>query len=226
MNQHDIFTLRGIGVQPIKFPMIPRTDGVCSIPDSPTPEQKYLIYNVISSDGYHGDETLDPGRTVLNETYPGTLAQYIAIPRANLIPHPPNMDSTHVAALGTAWLVAYRALFTKSRLRPGQKLLIQGSSGGITVWTTGRSSDKRALAAQLGASKTFSPDAAPPEKVDAVFNTAGAANVGTRHRERQSGGGVVIVCGMHSGQDPPARLMRVFVEQIDVRGVYAGRSGS
>ena len=70
--------------------------------------------------------------------------------------------------MGTAWLTAYRMLFVKSGLRPGQTMLVQGASGGVStaliqlgraagmqVWVTGRSEEKRALASKLGAHATF-----------------------------------------------------------------------
>ena len=70
--------------------------------------------------------------------------------------------------MGTAWLTAYRMLFVKSGLRPGQTMLVQGASGGVStalvqlgraaglqVWVTGRTEGKRALAAQAGAHATF-----------------------------------------------------------------------
>jgi NADPH:quinone reductase-like Zn-dependent oxidoreductase len=34
---------------------------------------------------------------------------------------------------GTAWLTGYLALFTKSELKPGETLLVQGPSGGMST---------------------------------------------------------------------------------------------
>ena len=78
--------------------------------------------------------------------------------------------------MGTAWLTAYRMLFTKSGLRPGQTMLVQGASGGVStalvqlgraagmpVWVTGRTEEKRALAERLGAHATFASGERLPE---------------------------------------------------------------
>jgi NADPH:quinone reductase-like Zn-dependent oxidoreductase len=67
------------------------------------------------------------------EFLPGTFADYIAVPKRNAIPLPSGLSALHASVLGTAWLTAYRALFTKSALRPGQTLLVQGSSGGMST---------------------------------------------------------------------------------------------
>ncbi len=52
LNQHDIFTLRGIGVVPLKFPLTMGCEGVGVLENG----QKVLIYPVITAPNYHGDE--------------------------------------------------------------------------------------------------------------------------------------------------------------------------
>ena len=72
------------------------------------------------------------------------------------------------SVLGTAWLTAYHVLFVKSDLKPGQTLLMQGASGGMStaliqmgraagfkIWVTSRSDRGRELAQKLGAHRTF-----------------------------------------------------------------------
>ena len=183
LNQHDIFTLRGIGIKKLEFPMILGNDGVCwrcegetSVPVDES--QLYLIYNVINSPAWTGDGTLDPDRSVLSELYQGTLSSYAWIPEANLIPIPKlpaGLTPHHVAGLGTAWLAAYRALLVKagsvlsSSLKP--TILVQGSSGGVatalirlgsalghTVYVTARTPSKAVFAQQLGATRVFTSD--------------------------------------------------------------------
>ena len=46
------------------------------------------------------------------------------------IPLPANLSPLHASVLGTAWLTAYRALFTRSGLRAGETALIQGATAG------------------------------------------------------------------------------------------------
>ena len=48
------------------------------------------------------------------------MAEQVAVPRRNLVPKPASLSFEEAACLPTAWLTAYRMLFTKSGLRPGQ----------------------------------------------------------------------------------------------------------
>src|SRR6202163_5063594 len=58
LNRHDLFTLRGISGHPegITYPIILGNDGAGTLDDG-TP---VVIYPVMGSDDWRGDETLDP----------------------------------------------------------------------------------------------------------------------------------------------------------------------
>src|ERR1043166_3551109 len=129
LNRHDLFTLQGISGHPegIKFPMILGNDAAGTLDDG-TP---VVIYPLMGSDDWRGDETLDPGWHIPSEFIPGTFADYAVVPKRNAIPLPSNLSLLHASVLGTAWLTAYRALFTKSGLRPGDTILVQGATGGL-----------------------------------------------------------------------------------------------
>jgi len=112
--------------------------------------------------------------------------------------------------------------------------LVQGASGGIAsaliqlgyaagmrVWATGRTAEKRIIAEKLGAQRTFVPGEPLPGKVDAVFEPVGAATW-AHSMASVKAGGTIVVCGVTSGSMPPLDLVRVFVEQINIKGVYAG----
>ena len=101
LNQHDIFTLRGIGLKDLAFPLILGNDGVCWRCDDESSDtvcdesQLYQIYNVINSLSWPAgqDGTLDPGRSVLGEEHQGVLSTYAWLPASNLIPIPPCRDT-------------------------------------------------------------------------------------------------------------------------------------
>src|SRR5260221_8556982 len=186
LNRHDLFTLRGITAHPegISFPIILGNDGVGTLDDG----KPVVIYPVLGRDAWRDDETLDPHWNIFSELAPRTFADYIAVPRRNAVPLPSGISALHASVLGTAWLTAYRALFTKSGLRPGQTLLVQGSSGGMAtafiqlgraagfeVWTTSRNDEGRALAERLGAHRTFNSNEKLPHKAHAVVDNIGPA---------------------------------------------------
>src|SRR6266487_1640709 len=164
-----------------------------------------VVYPVISEAGSVADETLDTRRSLLSERYPGTFAERVAVPRRNLVPKPAELSAVEAACLPTAWLTAYRMLFVKSGLRPGQTVLVQGSSGGVAsaaialariagyrVWATARSEPKQAAAVSLGAHDAFASGARLPERVDAVLETVGAATWSHSLRALKPGGRIVV----------------------------------
>src|SRR4029078_11546920 len=83
--------------------------------------------------GVAGDETLDPKRSLLTEKYQGTFADMVVVPALNAFSKPAGLSMAQAAVMGTAWLTAYRMLFVKSGLRPGQTMLVQGASGGVAT---------------------------------------------------------------------------------------------
>ena len=110
LNRHDIFTLRGVTAHPqgLTFPIILGSDGAGLLDDG-TP---VVIYPVLGSDDWRDDETLDPHWHIVSEFVPGTFADYVAVPKRNAVPVPEGLSLLDASVLGTAWLTAYRALFT------------------------------------------------------------------------------------------------------------------
>ena len=230
LNMHDIWTLRGVGIKREQFPMILGCDGAGTLEDG----TDVVLHSVISSPGWDGDETLDPKRSLLTEKQQGTFADTVVVPARNVVPRPAALSAAQAAVMGTAWLTAYRMLFVKSGLRPGQTMLVQGASGGVStaliqlgraagmrVWVTGRSESKRALAEKLGAHASFASGERLPERVDAVFETVGDATWSHSMRALKPGG-VIVVSGATSGPNPGADLQRLFFLQLRVVGATMG----
>ncbi|GAB3163674.1 quinone oxidoreductase family protein [Amycolatopsis sp. NPDC004378] len=230
LNMHDLWTLRGVGIKPDQFPMILGCDGAGTLDDG----SEVVIHSVINAPGWQGDDTLDPKRTLLTEKHQGTFADQVIVPARNVVPKPAGLTFAEAATMGTAWLTAYRMIFVKSGLRPGQTMLVQGASGGVStalvqlgraaglrVWVTGRTEEKRALASSLGAHRTFESGARLPERVDAVFETVGKATWSHSVKSLKPGG-IIVVSGSTSGPDANAELQRVFFLQLRVSGSTMG----
>jgi NADPH:quinone reductase-like Zn-dependent oxidoreductase len=230
LNHHDLWSLRGVGLPEDALPMILGCDAAGVDPDG----NEVIVHSVIASDGWRGDETLDPKRTLLSEKHQGTLAERVAVPRGNLVPKPASLSFEEASCLPTAWLTAYRMLFVKAALDPGQTVLIQGAGGGVSsaaivlgraagvrVWVTSRDEAKRERALELGAHAAFEAGARVPERVDAVLETVGEAT--WRHSLRAlKQGGALVVSGATSGDAPPAELRRVFFLQLRIIGSTMG----
>ncbi len=231
LNHHDVWTLRGVGISADRLPIVLGCDAAGLDEDG----NEVVVHSVISDPAAGaGDETMDPGRSLLSERYDGTFAQRVAVPRRNLVPKPAALSFADAACLPTAYLTAYRMLFTRSGQQPGATILVQGAGGGVAtalillgraagyrVWATSRSEAKRERAVALGADEAFPAGARLPERVDAVMETVGEATWAHSLRSLKPGG-TVVICGATSGSMPPADLNRVFFLQLSVVGSTMG----
>jgi NADPH:quinone reductase-like Zn-dependent oxidoreductase len=230
LNHHDLWSLRGVGLPEDRLPMVLGCDAAGVDEDG----NAVIVHSVIASDGWRGDETLDPGRTLLSEKHQGSLAERVAVPRGNLVPKPEALSFEEASCLPTAWLTAYRMLFVKAGVQPGDTVLIQGAGGGVAsaaivlarhaglrVWVTSRDAAKGQKAVELGAHEAFESGARLPQRVDAVLETVGEAT--WKHSLRAlRPGGTLVVSGSTSGANPPAELRRVFFLQLSVVGSTMG----
>ena len=230
LNHHDIWSLKGVGLRAEQLPMILGCDAAGVDQDG----NEVIVHAVIGDRGLYGDETLDPHRSLLSERHQGALAQRVCVPRVNLVHKPPELSFEEAACLPTAWLTAYRMLFTRGAVRPGQTVLVQGSSGGVAtalimlgasaglrMWATARSEPKRQLALELGAEQAFEPGARLPERVDAVMDSTGAVSFAHSIRCLRPGG-TLVSCGATTGDAPSAELTRIFFLQLSVVGSTMG----
>jgi NADPH:quinone reductase-like Zn-dependent oxidoreductase len=133
-------------------------------------------------------------------------------------------------------------LFVRGGLRPGQRVLVHGATGGVasaaillgaasglTVYATSRDEAKRAAALELGATAAFATDrdavkqvvSASEGGVDAVLETVGEATWDFSLRVVRPGG-TVVVSGNTSGPNPPAQLNRIFWRQLTIAGSSMG----
>jgi NADPH:quinone reductase-like Zn-dependent oxidoreductase len=230
LNHHDLWSLRGVGLSEKALPMILGCDAAGIDEDG----NEVVLHSVITSDAWRADETFDPTRSILSERHQGTFAERVVVPRRNVLRKPPELTFEEAACLPTAWLTAYRMLFTRARAAPGSTVLVQGAGGGVStalivlgaaagvrVWITGRSAQKRARALELGADRAFESGERLPERVDAVMETVGAATWSHSIKSLKPGG-TVVVSGATSGDAPPAELTRIFFLQLSVVGSTMG----
>ena len=229
LNHHDVWTLRGVATAAENLPIVLGSDASGVLDDG-----REVIVHAVIGDPSKGDETLDPKRSLLSEVHNGTHAEYVTVPAYNVIDKPDFLSFEEAACLPTAWLTAYRMLFTKSGLKKGDTVLIQGAGGGVATaliqlahaagfitWVTSREEVKREYAKSLGADEVFESGARLPGKVDAVMESVGEATWSHSMRSLRPGGRIVI-CGATSGPNPPADLNRLFFLQLEIVGSTMG----
>ncbi|WP_179394531.1 NADP-dependent oxidoreductase [Lacticaseibacillus absianus] len=151
----------------------------------------------------------------------GTFAEFIAVDQGDIAPKPANLSFEEAASIPLVGLTSYQALHDIMHLRPGQKVLIQGGTGGIgslaiqiakhlgaSVATT-TTTDHFALARTLGADELIDYRTTDFSTVlhdyDAVLDTRGGKTLIDAFKIIRPGGHVVSIAGR-----PTARFGRAY----------------
>jgi NADPH:quinone reductase-like Zn-dependent oxidoreductase len=191
-----------------------------------------------------GDQPLCLTYGVLGEHRPGTLADYVVVPDANLELIPDDLPWDVAAAFPLATLTAWRMVVSRARVRAGDHVLIWGIGGGValaalqickqlgaTVWVTSGSDDKLARAAALGADHLInhrSGDAGKQVRlatgkrgVDVVIDSVGEATW-TQSLIALGKRGRLVTCGGTSGPMVQTDVRRMFWNQWTLMGSTMG----
>jgi NADPH:quinone reductase-like Zn-dependent oxidoreductase len=183
---------------------------------------------------------------IMGEHRHGGFAEYIAMPSRCFVPLPDNADLVAAGALMTGHLTAWRMLFGKKTLQPGESVLIVGIGGGVAVaclqlaklvgariFVTSSSDAKIERAIAMGASGGINYQRDRVSNailqmsnggVDMVIDSVGEASWGESLRSLRRGGRLVT-CGATTGSNPPADLQRVFIRQLEIYGSTGGSVG-
>src|SRR6267154_1685051 len=173
----------------------------------------------------------------------GGFAEYIAMPSRCFLPLPDDAELVAAGALMTGHLTAWRMLFGKKTLQPGESVLIVGIGGGVAVaclqlaklagarvFVTSSSDAKIERAVALGASAgvNYRKDRVSSAilelsggGVDMVIDSVGEASWGESLRSLRRGGRLVT-CGATTGSNPPSDIQRLFIRQLEIYGSTGG----
>jgi NADPH:quinone reductase-like Zn-dependent oxidoreductase len=232
VNHHDIWALRGVaGRRGAPLPRVLGSDAA----GTDEAGRGVIVHALVNDPAWEGDEVVDPRVSMLSDFHDGTLAEFVAVPNRNLVPKPPALSFEEAACLPTAWLTAYRMLFVLAGATHGSTVLVQGaggglataatmlgSAGGVRMWVTSRSEEKRARAVDiLGADRAFEVGARLPERVDTVIDSVGVATWEHSMRALRPGG-TIIAAGMTSGSHPRLDLERLFMGNLRILGTTMG----
>ena len=172
----------------------------------------------------------------------GTFAEYIAISKKYIFEKPEHLSFEESAAIPLAGLTAYRALFTKARLRANEKVLITGTGGGAGLWAlnfaiaykarvyvTSGSDEKISKARALGALGGFNykdPEwAAKANKeaggFDIIIDSAGGNQFG-KLIDLAMPGGRIVNFGRTAGNITDISTRLLYWKQLSIMGTTMG----
>ncbi len=173
----------------------------------------------------------------------GTFAEQVRVPVSALVEKPAHLDIQHAAALPLAGLTAYRALFSRARLQPGERVLVTGVGGGAAlfalqfavaagarVFVTSGSDDKLRRATELGASGGVNYQQTDWDKqlksqagggFDVTIDSAGGDGF-LKLLDLAAPGGRIAFFGATRGNPSGFDMRRVFWKQLSVLGTTMG----
>jgi len=239
LNHRDLWIKLG-QYAGLKWPCIPGSDGagVVTAGDPAWLGREVIIYPGFNWGGNERTQATD--FSILGLPRDGTLAEQIAVPVAQLAARPPHLSWDEAAALPLAALTAYRALFTRARLQPGERVLITGIGGGVAlaalqfavthgaeVWVTSGSADKIALAVGLGARGGFDytlpywAKAANPAPFDVIIDGAGGEGF-EGLIDLAAAGGRIVNYGATRGNPSGLTMRKIFWRQLSILGTTMG----
>ena len=231
VNASDFAMAAGFRADPARLPTVLGSDGAGVTDDG----DEVLVYPILAAPRYAADPMLDLDLRMLSQGVDGTFAEAVWLPKANLVPKPAGLDWEAAAGLGTAWLTAYRMLFTRARVVPGETVLVQGVGGGVAtaliqlgraaglrVWVTARDPERGSRAvAELGANAVFRSGSALPEPVDAVLDAVGGATF-EHSLSSLRPGGRLVTAGAAGGASARLDLPTVFSRSLSILGSAMG----
>lgn len=245
LNHRDLWIQKG-QYAGLKFPIVPGSDGAGTVEkigfgvDAAWLGRKVVINP--SLDWGPSQEAQGKDFRILGLPDPGTFAQFVKVPAANLAPMPAHLSFEEAASLPLAGTTAYRALFTRGRIAPGEKLLITGIGGGVAlfllrfglaakarVFVTSGSDEKLAKAMELGAEggvnykheKWAESLLEKAGHFDCIIDSAGGPGFSNLCDLSRPGGRLVFF-GATLGNPQEVPLRKVFWRQLNLLGTTMG----
>jgi NADPH:quinone reductase-like Zn-dependent oxidoreductase len=254
LNHLDVFVVAGLPGVTIVPPWPLGADG-CGVIDAVGADAgdlvagDYVVINPGISDRtceycLEGEQSLCPRFGILGEHHPGTIAEYVVVPAANVRTIPATVTPETAAAFLLVTLTAWRMLVTRARVQAGEDVLIWGIGGGVAlaalqickqigarVWVVSSSDEKLRRARELGADETLNRTTVDVARVirertkkrgmDVVVDNVGKATwsqsllaLGRRGR--------LVTCGATSGPIVETDVRRLFWNQWSILGSTMG----
>lgn len=254
LNHLDLFVIKGLPGIVITPPWIMGGDGAGVVEETGSGVRGIhrgdrVIINPGVSDRtceycVKGEQSLCIRYRLLGEHLPGTIADFVVVPAANVRVVPASIPWDVAAAFSLATLTAWRMVVTRARLQPGENVLIWGIGGGVALaalqiakmigaktWVTSGHDEKLRRAKALGADETLNHRTQDVAKeirartgkrgVDVVIDNVGT-DTWTRSLLALGRRGRLVTCGATSGPLVETDLRRMFWNQWSLMGSTMG----
>ena len=250
LNHLDIWVRMGRPGMVMPFPHILGSDSAGVIIETGAEVTKakvgdeVAVYPGIHYEYYSSLRVDEEPYGILGLTKPGVFAEYVVVDENCVFPKPHHLTFQETAAVPIPYLTAWRMLFTKGNLQPGETVLIHGIGGGVAqaalslaltagaeVIVTSSSSEKLRRAAELGAHHTINymrddivqhvlaitQGVGVNLALDAVGAKTMPVNIECTCRQ-----GRITLCGVTTGQEVPVDLQTIYWKQLQIFGSTMG----
>jgi NADPH:quinone reductase-like Zn-dependent oxidoreductase len=252
MNHLDLWVRRGLPIE-TTMPHIGGSD-IVGVVDAVGPGvedvvgTRVVVDPSLDYDSYEGrprgPSFDDPPLRLIGEHTDGGHAEHTVVPADNCLEVPDGFPAERAAAAGLVFVTAWRALLTRGRLRPGERVLVTGGSGGVGTAAvqiarragaevhavTSGPENRRRLEA-LGADAVYdrlAGDWAGPLReatggrgVDVAFDAVGQA-VWESCLRSLAVGGRLVTSGATTGAAGKTEIRHVFWKQLSILGSTMG----
>lgn len=251
LNHLDLWVGRGLPGIDLDYPRISGSDG-CGIVEQvgegvdPSWVGNRIVLNAACSQPEPAHPSVQPAKPdirMIGEHDHGTMAEKFICPVQNVV-DVSDVDPVEAAAFALTHLTAWRMMWTRARVQPGQWVLITGIGGGVALaalniarhfgcrtivtsrhqWKLDKASELGAAHAVLDKGEDWSREVrglTGKRGVDICIDSVGKA-IHTSCIKALARGGTFVTCGVTSGFDPATDLARTFWNQLSILGSTMG----
>jgi zinc-binding alcohol dehydrogenase/oxidoreductase len=240
INHRDLFLMNSRGAEDVPFVLGSDGAGVIEAVGEGVTNLTIgdeVIINPCLGWDYMDQVPVVPG--ILGGPTDGTLAESVIIPWQNARIKPSYLSWEEAGVLSLAALTAYRALFTRGNLKPGEHVLIPGIGGGVATFAalmasaigakvsvTSRSEEKRKAVEQMPITQAFHSHSNWKEclgsgSIDLILDSIGPATF-PQYFDVIKPNGRIVMFGASSGDEITIPARAIFFPQITIAGTSMG----
>ena len=251
INYRDLLVpLRGYGLRMKALPLILLSDGLGIVESVGAGVTQFKIGDRVCPLFFQSWISGDPNKKRLSLSLgcelDGTMAEFMVLSEEGVAQAPKHLNDVEAASLSTAAVTAWRALVTEGCIRPGDKVLVQGTGGvslfalqfakmlGALVIVTSSSDDKLARVRTMGADETINYRKVPEwgkrareiagsDGIDHVVEVGGQGTLPQSLRAVRAGGTISMI-GVLAGGIMDVPLGPIVTRHVRLQGITVGSS--
>jgi len=249
LNFRDLLVINGVDQWKPLSPRIPVSDGVGEVVALGEQVSRWDIGDHVAGiflpQWLDGELTADTyGAALGGAARDGVLAEYVAFDEQAVVKIPRTLSDVEAATLPVAGLTAWHAVARRSRVQPGETVLIQGT-GGVSLFATqfvhalgghpivtSSSDTKLERAKARGATATINYKTFPDwdkqvleltngQGVDHVMEVVGGENL-NRSLEAIKVSGTICFIGLIAGLRAPINTYQFVTKNVRIHGIETG----